>query len=130
MIDFVTIGFSITEDFYANHELSRTRYVNDIACLNDEWSNVVYLVSTQDVCPAADCKDSAICLVDAPPYDHICNCEDYYGYEGMCTVLILVDICSPGLHLKGGHLPFLEKLLPPDFYLYRSKIARFPCSCN
>ena len=41
-----TIGFSITQDFYANHALSRAANVNDIACLNPNstWSNVVYHV--------------------------------------------------------------------------------------
>ena len=84
-----SIGFSITENFYANHELSLTANVNHIACLNDEWSSVVYLVSTQDVCQAIDCKDSAICLFDAPPYDHICNCEDDITYEGIIYVQYL-----------------------------------------
>ena len=39
------IGFSITQDFYANHYLSITPNVNNISCLNSptsEWSNVVY----------------------------------------------------------------------------------------
>ena len=42
---YATIGFSITQDFYANHYLSKTPNVNNISCLNSptsEWSNVVY----------------------------------------------------------------------------------------
>ena len=39
-----TIGFSITQDFYANHYLSKTPNVNNISCLNGVWSNVMYHV--------------------------------------------------------------------------------------
>lgn len=42
-----TIGFSTGPNLYANHELSLTANVNDIACLNypnNEWSNVVYYI--------------------------------------------------------------------------------------
>ena len=42
---YATIGFSITQDFYANHYLSKNSNVNNISCLNSptsEWSNVVY----------------------------------------------------------------------------------------
>ena len=44
-MDTTTIGFSITQDFYANHALSRAANINDIACFNSPnsvWSNVVY----------------------------------------------------------------------------------------
>ena len=43
--NYATIGFSITQDFYANHYLSITANVNNISCLNSpnsEWSSVVY----------------------------------------------------------------------------------------
>ena len=39
------IGFSASEEFFANHPLSRSNDVNDIACLNEpysQWSNVIY----------------------------------------------------------------------------------------
>ena len=39
-----SIGFSITQDFFANHELSLTSNVNDIACASDMWSNIIYQV--------------------------------------------------------------------------------------
>ena len=39
------IGFSASSSFFAEHPLSRTPNVNDIACINKDssvWSNVVY----------------------------------------------------------------------------------------
>ena len=39
-----SIGFSITQDFFANHELSLTPNVNDVACINGEWSNIIHKV--------------------------------------------------------------------------------------
>ena len=39
------IGFIASEEFFANHPLSRSNDVNDIACLNEpysQWSNVIY----------------------------------------------------------------------------------------
>ena len=40
-----SIGFSITQDFFANHELSLTSNVSDIACASaNEWNNVIYQV--------------------------------------------------------------------------------------
>ena len=40
-----SIGYSAGEEFYTNHLLSRANNVNDVACLNEpysEWSNIVY----------------------------------------------------------------------------------------
>ena len=42
--DAVSIGFSITQNFFANHELSQTSNVNDIACANGVWSSIIYQV--------------------------------------------------------------------------------------
>ena len=56
-------------------------------------------MSTQDVCQAVDCKDSAICLFDAPPYDHICNCEDDITYEGIICIVFILFIRLPLLPL-------------------------------
>ena len=46
-LSLATVGFSITQDFYANHNFSQTDNVNDIACLNSPnsvWSSVIYYV--------------------------------------------------------------------------------------
>ena len=41
-----SIGFSITQDLFANHDLSLTPSVNDIACTgNSAWSNIIYQVA-------------------------------------------------------------------------------------
>ena len=40
-----SIGFSASPSFYAEHPLSRTSSVNEIACINNAtsvWSNTVY----------------------------------------------------------------------------------------
>ena len=42
--NYASIGFSITQDFFDNHELSLTPNVNDIAC-SSAWSNVIYQVT-------------------------------------------------------------------------------------
>ena len=42
-----SIGFSASSTMFANHPLSRQSNVNDIACLNQQyspWSNVVYKI--------------------------------------------------------------------------------------
>ena len=46
-----TIGFSASDDFFAEHPLSRNSSVNDIACINEDsmppsnWSNVAYEIT-------------------------------------------------------------------------------------
>ena len=43
-----TIGFSADKHFYSNHILSKSKTVNDIACLHQQesiWSNLVYKLS-------------------------------------------------------------------------------------
>ena len=74
-----SIGFSITESFYANHELSLTPNVNDIACLNDEWSSVVYLVAVPDIDLTANpfFNVSVLNVLITPP-TYYCNTGDTY----------------------------------------------------
>ena len=43
-----SIGFSANNQFFANHDLSQTSQINDIACLNlpaSNWSTVIYQIS-------------------------------------------------------------------------------------
>ena len=93
--DYAGIGFSIGQDFFVNHELSLTPSVNDIACLNDGWSNVVYLVSEQDVCVVANpCMNGGICILNAHPNDYTCNCTGNYTgdtCEGTVCYLVIVE---------------------------------------
>ena len=75
--NYASIGFGITQDFFANHKLSLTPDVNDIACAGiTEWSNVVYQVrELQDVCEAANpCQNDGICILIDPPSNYTCNC--------------------------------------------------------
>ena len=45
------IGFSASDEFFAEHPLSRNSSVNDIACINEDsmppsnWSNVAYEIT-------------------------------------------------------------------------------------
>ena len=39
-----SIGFSISRNIFANHELSLTPDVNEIACASSVWSNIIYQV--------------------------------------------------------------------------------------
>ena len=48
--DYASIGFSITESYYGNHELSLTSDVNNIACTYGNWSNVNYKVGHASMC--------------------------------------------------------------------------------
>ena len=48
--NYASIGFSVTQDFFANHELSLTPDVNDIACTCSVWSNVIYQVGNSGMC--------------------------------------------------------------------------------
>ena len=89
--NYASIGFSITQDFFANHELSLTPNVNDIACASDSvswWSNVVYQVSGRHICEVANiCKNDGECIFDASISDnYTCNCTGNYAgdtCEGM-----------------------------------------------
>ena len=103
---YASIGFSITENFFANHELSLTANVNDVACLNDGWSNVVYLVSTQDI--ADPCKNGDICIYYAP-LTYYCNTGD--THEGTVYTLVVVT-CPAGEPNTGTKLKhyFCENL--------------------
>ena len=61
--DSAGIGFSIGQDFFNNHELSLTPSVNDIACLNGEWNNVVYCVGGCVFCVNYNpCKNDGTCI--------------------------------------------------------------------
>ena len=76
---YASIGFSITENFYANHELSLTANVNDIACLNDEWSNIVYLVAVPDIDLTANpFFHGGVQDVSIAPPTYYCNTGDTY----------------------------------------------------
>ena len=50
------IGFSASDDFFAEHPLSRNSSVNGIACINEDsippsnWSNVFYEISNIGQC--------------------------------------------------------------------------------
>ena len=89
--NFATIGFSISPNFYENHELSRTSNVDSIACLNSPnsvWSNVVYHIgggktiydlsllfsNNIELCPCINgqCIDST-CICDAGWNGAQCN---------------------------------------------------------
>ena len=73
------IGFSIGQDFFNNHKLSLTPNVNDIACLNDEWSNVVYCVGGCVFCvDYYPCKNGGICTLSTLPHGYTCNCTGNY----------------------------------------------------
>ena len=95
-----SIGFSITQNFFANHELSLTPNVNDIACASNSvsgWSNVVYQVSGQHICEVANiCKNGGECIFDASISDnYTCNCTGNYTgdtCEGMCMCFNNDDI--------------------------------------
>ena len=79
------IGFSITQDFFANHELSLTPNVNDIACAGvGEWSNVVYLVSAQGTnCLGLNpCQNGGTCITTDNGSNYRCSCPLFYtGYN-------------------------------------------------
>ena len=77
--DSAGIGFSIGQDFFNNHELSLTPSVNDIACLNGEWNNVVYCVGGCVFCVDYNpCKNDGTCMLNTSPNDYICNCSGNY----------------------------------------------------
>ena len=86
------IGFSVTQNFFANHELSLTSSINDIACAGiTEWSNVVYQVrELRDICEAANpCQNGGICVLIDPPSNYTCNCTGNFTgdtCEGMYIV--------------------------------------------
>ena len=100
--NYASIGFSITQDFFANHELSLTPIVNNIACVSasiSEWSNVVYQVSVQlqDICVDANpCMNGGMCILNAPPDDYTCSCAG--NYTGDTCEGIPASYCQYKVH--------------------------------
>ena len=88
------IGFSIGQDFFNNHELSLAPNVNDIACLNGEWNNVVYCVGGCVFCvDYYPCENGGICTLNVPPNSYTCNCTGNYTgdtCEGIVHTLVAV----------------------------------------
>ena len=69
-----TIGFSADRHFYSNHILSKSRTVNDIACLHQQesiWSNLVYKLSISKYFLNTDLM--VYMLVQFQPYETCIN---------------------------------------------------------
>ena len=50
------IGFSASDNFFAEHPLSRTSSVNEIACINipsSNWANIAYEIDNNGQCPVS-----------------------------------------------------------------------------
>ena len=89
---FASIGFGIGPEFFDNHELSLTPYVNNVACINNGWSNVVYLVSggLNDSCATNPCQNGGTCIATGDGSNYRCFCPLYYtGYdcEGIIQIM-------------------------------------------
>ena len=117
--NYASIGSSITQNFFANHELSLTPNVNDIACANDSvsiWSNVVYQVSEQCnyVCgegeaPHSSCDGSCIivdiCVATSPCQNGgTCITFGNTSYNCVCPLFYFGSNCEGiGFHMSKDH---------------------------
>ena len=118
--NYASIGFSITQNFFANHELSLTPNVNDIACANDSvsgWSNVVYQVSKQCnyVCgegeaPHSSCDGSCIIVdicVATSPCQNGGTCVTIRGTSYYCfcpSSYVGFDCEGIGFYIMDNHI--------------------------
>ena len=104
---YASVGFGVTQNFFANHVLSLTPNVNDIACAGtvSEWSNVVYQVSVQlqDICVDANpCMNGGICILNVPPDNYTCNCIGNYTGDtcGGIRYLHCIVLVSKAFHFR------------------------------
>ena len=127
--NYASIGFGITQNFFANHELSLTTNVNDIACANNNisgWSNVVYQVSKQcnymcgeGEAPHNSCDGSCI-IVD------ICVATSPCQNGGTCVTIRSTSyycFCPSsyiGFDCEGIHFHIIDNHINKCYFYFRN----------